>query len=211
MISPAPRRSAPRREEKPAGRRPPDRAERPAGRESGGGESKPRRKGPPRSRAKGKPRPRYQPRQRARPVIPITEEMKAGTEPMRSFSDLAQFFETKDEGTRRDPPKSKPQPAKGRAPATKAEPENAKDQAEVPVVEDQGTADQGPVDLDKPCTAQGEEQAAPRDEESTKSAPQPSLDESPGKPDQPQDAGGEAPGPEAEATPADGQPESTDP
>jgi uncharacterized protein len=211
MIPPGPRRSPPRREERPAGRRPPDRTERPAERESGGGESKPRRKGPPRSRAKGKPRPRYKPKHRAKPVIPITEEMKTGKEPMRTFSDLAQFFETKEEGTPKDQSKDKPQPAKGRASATKAEPQNAQDQAQAPVVEDKGTADQGPVDNDKPCTAQGEEQAPPRDEESTKAAPQPSLDESPGTPHQSQDASGEEPSTQAEAMPADDQPESTDP
>jgi uncharacterized protein len=36
-----------------------------------------------------------QPRPRPRPVVPLTEGMKAGKEPMRTFGDLMQFFEQK--------------------------------------------------------------------------------------------------------------------
>jgi len=93
MIPPGTRRTAGRREGKSAPRRGADRP----GRPSTGGqprpERKPKSKGPPRPRRKGPPKPRYKPRHRSKPVTPITEEMKTGKEPMRSFSDLAQFFE----------------------------------------------------------------------------------------------------------------------
>ncbi len=42
---------------------------------------------------KGPPRPRYRPKSRPKPVVPITDAMKAGKEPMRTFGDLAQFFQ----------------------------------------------------------------------------------------------------------------------
>ncbi len=41
-------------------------------------------------------RPPFKPRAKPKVVPPITEEMKAGKEPMRSFSDLAQFFQVRD-------------------------------------------------------------------------------------------------------------------
>ena len=58
---------------------PPPRGARPAGRP----QSRPPQSRPP------------QPRPRPRPVVPLTEGMKAGKEPMRTFGDLMQFFEQK--------------------------------------------------------------------------------------------------------------------
>jgi uncharacterized protein len=41
-------------------------------------------------------RPKYRPKQRPKPAKPITDAMKKGDEPMRTFSDLAQFFQLRD-------------------------------------------------------------------------------------------------------------------
>ncbi len=47
-------------------------------------------KGPP--KRKGPPKPKYRPKSRPKPVAPITEKMRTGKEPMRTFGDLAQLF-----------------------------------------------------------------------------------------------------------------------
>ena len=66
------------------------------------------------------PRPEYRPKPRPKPSIPITDEMKAGKEPMRTFGDLLQFYSqkqsgdgpaTKDQGKSKPPKKSPPKPA----------------------------------------------------------------------------------------------------
>jgi len=62
---------------------------RPKGRSDDHGPSKGKR--PPRGKGPGKPK--YRPKSRPKPVIPITEGMKTGKEPMRTFGDLAQFFQ----------------------------------------------------------------------------------------------------------------------
>jgi uncharacterized protein len=64
-----------------------------------GTEKPPKGKTPPRPRGKRPTGRDYKPKRRRKPVTPITEEMKTGKEPMRSFSDLAQFFEAKEEET----------------------------------------------------------------------------------------------------------------
>ena len=51
---------------------------------------RPRGKGPPRH-GQAKPSVEYKPK--PKPVTPISDEMKTGKKPMRSFSDLAQFFQ----------------------------------------------------------------------------------------------------------------------
>jgi len=89
---------------------------RPKGRPDGQGPSKGKRpakgKGP--SRGKGPAPPKYRPKSRPKPVIPITEGMKTGKEPMRTFGDLAQFFQHQqgqDEDTGREkPPMTKERP-----------------------------------------------------------------------------------------------------
>ena len=54
-------------------------------------QSGPRPSRPPQSRPPSRPQ---QPKPRPKPLVPLTEGMKAGKEPMRTFGDLAQFFET---------------------------------------------------------------------------------------------------------------------
>ncbi len=78
---------------------------------------RPRPKGPPRSkmpaRGRGTQPPKYRPRPRPKPVVPITDAMKTGKEPMRTFGDLAQFFDesqqnhTQDDGGQKKKQKKK--------------------------------------------------------------------------------------------------------
>jgi len=63
-------------------------------------------------KAKQPPKPPYKPKRPPKPVTPITDEMKTGKAPMRSFSDLAQFFET-----RQEPPPAKPDDSSAQDPA----------------------------------------------------------------------------------------------
>lgn len=79
--------------------RPPQREGRPHG-----------RGGPPRGKPDRPPRPQeFRPKPRPpKPVTPITDEMKTGKAPMRSFSDLAQFFQVKKEDA--PDPRKKPKP-----------------------------------------------------------------------------------------------------
>jgi len=79
---------------------------------------RPRSKGAPRE--KGPPKPPYRPKPPSKPVTPITDGMKAGKEPMRTFGDLAQFFQQQrqqPDGSKRKPSKD----AKPEAPAAKGE------------------------------------------------------------------------------------------
>ena len=84
---------------------------RPAKRPRGEGGEKPR----PRRRARGadgkaagrggKRQQRHEPARRKKPpkpLVPITEEMKEGKAPMKTFGDLKQFFETKKGGGEED-------------------------------------------------------------------------------------------------------------
>ena len=55
----------------------------------------------PRGRQRGKPgggqHHHYQPKSKPKPLIPITKEMQEGKEPLRTFSDLMQFYKVQDE------------------------------------------------------------------------------------------------------------------
>jgi uncharacterized protein len=98
MIPPDARKSGPRRGgkfEQPAReeRAARDRDERPRT------ERPPKGKTPPRPKGRRSTDREYRPKRPRKPVTPITEDMKTGKEPMRSFSDLAQFFEAKEEKT----------------------------------------------------------------------------------------------------------------
>ena len=62
------------------------------------------------------PRPAYQPKPQPKPVIPITEDMKKGKEPMRTFGDLMQFFQAKEEPPKQER-KPEPKPVKPARPA----------------------------------------------------------------------------------------------
>jgi uncharacterized protein len=70
-------------------------ASRPPARPRAADDGKPRGKGD--FRGKGKPREtrEYKPKPPPKPIVPITDKMKNGAEPMRTFGDLAQFFQTK--------------------------------------------------------------------------------------------------------------------
>ena len=93
-----PRPAGEQRPPRPGGEQRPPRPPRPAG------EQRPPRPAgdgrPPRPQGRGRPpyeqhRPIQQPRQAPKPVIPITEAMKKGKEPLRTFSDLMQFYQHK--------------------------------------------------------------------------------------------------------------------
>src|SRR5208282_3179486 len=62
-------------------------------------------------------RPPPRPRPAPKPVIPITDAMKTGKEPMRTFGDLFQFYQHKPV----DPDDHKPPAAVPEAPPTKEE------------------------------------------------------------------------------------------
>jgi uncharacterized protein len=88
MVRPGSKRPEPKREEKaPRQATEGRRQQRPRG------ERKPRGKGPPRHPEKAPPE--YRPKKPPKPVVPLTDAMAAGREPMRTFGDLAQFFQVK--------------------------------------------------------------------------------------------------------------------
>ncbi len=115
----------PRRSEgKPQDRDPPPRSRRPEGRPPGKG-----RGGPPRGKGgRPAPKPQYKPKPRPKPVKPLTEGMKKGDEPMRTFGDLLQFYQLKqgdpeekaskpDDAPKNTEPPEKPQPDVGQDPS----------------------------------------------------------------------------------------------
>ena len=53
------------------------------------------------------PRPEYKPKRPPKPITPLTDEMRNGKAPLRSFSDLAQFFQVKHEPPPEEEPKTK--------------------------------------------------------------------------------------------------------
>lgn len=87
---------------------PPTPPERPARAQRGPrprqGADRPKPQGRPPARSKAPPpRAKFQPKSRPKPIVPITDEMKSGKEPMRTFGDLMQFFQMK-----KQPPPAKP-------------------------------------------------------------------------------------------------------
>jgi len=100
MIPPGTQRMSGRREGKPQ--------QQPARPQQTSGERPPRPPRPPREQRKPvgagappktqrPPRPEYKPKRPPKPVKPITDAMKTGKAPMRSFSDLIQFYEARQE------------------------------------------------------------------------------------------------------------------
>jgi uncharacterized protein len=87
--------------------RPPrgDRSPRGEGQQSTGGRSEQRRY------QSARPRQQQQPRPRPKPLIPITDAMKDGKEPMRTFGDLLQFYDQKGKppATKGKPPEQPPE------------------------------------------------------------------------------------------------------
>jgi len=145
-----------------------------------------RGKGPPRDRpprrGKGAGRIKYQPKPRSKPLTPITDEMKSGKEPMRTFGDLLQYYEHKQEGDepkrpgREKGPKKKPKPP---APAPEQKPDSPPAAEETPPV----AQDAPPMVEETPSVAQ----------------------------DAPPDAPGSAPEPEDAKPPSGGQAEDAKP
>jgi uncharacterized protein len=164
MIPPGPRRAPGRRESKRGPRRPPDGPKRPAAGDEPRPPRKPRSKGPPRSKGKGAPRPRHKPKSRPKPVTPITDDMKAGKEPMRSFSDLAQFFQAQEGDQTKGPRKSKPRHAQGTGRAPKKHP--PKGTSDKPQAEKREArpdqAEPGKTDRDHPKSDKVERERAER-------------------------------------------------
>jgi len=121
---PGPPQKLPAEGRPPAERRPPEGRRR-------------RGKGPPRDRpprrGKGAGRIKYEPKARRKPLTPITEDMKSGKEPMRTFGDLLQYYEHKQEGDepkrpgREKPPKKKPKPPAPEPEQKPDEPPSAQD------------------------------------------------------------------------------------
>jgi uncharacterized protein len=97
--------------------RPPQKPSRPQGtvsRETGPQGPRPqqgRRPPPP-------PRPEYKPKRPPKPITPLTDEMRSGKAPLRSFSDLAQFFQAKPEPPPEEEPKKKGDQEQGPAEQT---------------------------------------------------------------------------------------------
>lgn len=112
-----PRPEGQQRPPRPEGQGGQQRPPRPAG-----GQRPPSRSGdgrPPRPQGRGRPpyeqhRPIQQPRQQPKPVVPITEGMKKGKEPLRTFGDLMQFYQhktaapTDEKATAHEPPTKEP-------------------------------------------------------------------------------------------------------
>jgi uncharacterized protein len=103
MIPPGSKPSRPPRESKSR------RSERSSRPPRGSGDRKSRGKGgPPRGKGRHSARTTYTPKPRPKPLKPLTESMKKGKEPMRTFGDLLQFYEMKkDEGKGGDAEKKK--------------------------------------------------------------------------------------------------------
>jgi uncharacterized protein len=79
------------------------------------GKGRPPRK-PQGDRSKGPPKPKdYQPKRPPKPLIPITDAMKTGAEPMRTFGDLLQFYAQKEKSAQ---PEKKPEQGDGEPPST---------------------------------------------------------------------------------------------
>ncbi|MDZ7616391.1 MAG: Tex-like N-terminal domain-containing protein [Patescibacteria group bacterium] len=94
----------------------------------------------------------YRPKPQPKPAIPITNEMKAGKEPMRTFSDLLQFYSQKqpdDEPAAKNQGKAKPAAKKPAAPAKPAEPD-----AGGPVSVEPAMADAEPSRVSQPGSSQ---------------------------------------------------------
>ncbi len=225
MIEPGSRRPPRRREDKPArrsdaGAQRPKQGER-TGRPDRGGRpgrsgKPPGPKGGPRDRGKGPHKPRHKPKSRPKPVKPITEEMKAGKTPMRSFSDLAQFFQADEpdssKGARKSKSKSKSKPAKpkGHPPKDRAEKGAAPSGPEKPEgppepEETKPEAQAGPPEAQAPPSAP--DQASPSEQASPQGAAGPPSDApKPTEPAPPADAQAQAPATESQ-DPSPGQPD----
>ena len=158
MIPPGAERARPRRDDKPQRKPASDRPSKPRG------DRKPRGKRPPQSR--GKSPTQYRPKSPPKPIKPITKAMKAGREPMRSFSDLSQFLgvtkvqpvedkkkqekKKKKEGKQTKPKKEELDSEKNKPPSDGQEQPavTGNDQQQAPPVSNHEDQDQPPVSND---------------------------------------------------------------
>ena len=87
------------------------------------------KKGGPRGKGRHDARPQFRPKEKPKPFVPITDEMKSGKEAMRTFGDLAQFFNIVTEETKpkENPKKGKKKSRQKPLPKTKG---SAKENAE---------------------------------------------------------------------------------
>jgi len=83
----------------------------------GGHRGPPPRKPRPQGPSQGRP---YEFKPRSKPLIPITDAMKKGKEPMRTFGDLMQFFEAKPDDKKPPAPSKREQDEKQHPPAADA-------------------------------------------------------------------------------------------
>jgi uncharacterized protein len=174
MIPPRPPRPAHRRDDKPSPRRREGRSERPPRGERSRPEARPRGKGPPRRGARGPARPRYKPKSRPKPITPITDDMKAGKEPMRSFSDLAQFFGS-------DEPKPAKRGKKPKPPRTKDKPQAGKE--ETPTAKDpQASKPESPTEDVAPPPPKPDEQPPDGQAPTPQAEAPPSQEQAPSTP-----------------------------
>jgi protein Tex len=89
-------------------RRPPARpSSRPPARPRSSSDGKPRGKGAFRGKGHQQEKVTYRPKPAPKPVVPITDKMKSGAEPMRTFGDLAQFFQAKEDPNKVEPKEKK--------------------------------------------------------------------------------------------------------
>jgi uncharacterized protein len=124
----------------PRGDRPPqgDKPSRPDGQQPYDARSNQRR---PQS-SRPRPHAQHQPRSRPKPFIPITDAMKEGKEPMRTFGDLIQFYEQKTQPPEKiQKPPEQPAEAKDETPAPPAETPEINDKALM--TNDESNAEQG--------------------------------------------------------------------
>jgi uncharacterized protein len=129
--------------ERPQGDRPP-RSDRPQGGQGDRSGGRPRFGGQRRGSQDRLPRGAYEAKTGPKPVVPLTDEMKKGKEPLRTFGDLMQFYELKQQPS--DPPKrAKPleEPAAIAEPQVSPEPVSPPPQAELPATD--GEAAKAPV------------------------------------------------------------------
>jgi protein Tex len=145
MIPPGAQRSRRPRDGKPESRPASGRPAKPRG------DRKPTGKRPPHSR--GKSPAAYRPKTQPKPVTPITKAMKAGREPMRSFSDLSQFLGV----SKLDPVEDKKKNKKSKAKKEDLDNKKSKPQSDGQEPPALSTNDEQPP----PPTSNDEEQARP--------------------------------------------------
>ena len=169
------RRSGPPRPPRPAGQQGQQgQQSRPGGHgqqgHSGGQQGRPagQQGRPPRPQGRGRPErepyhPPPRPRPAPKPIIPITEDMKKGKEPMRTFGDLMQFYQHKTAGPDDHPPAAAEQaPAAASVPAPQTQEEQPAVKDEATVVVEQPVVVETSAAVEQP-QAVVEESSVPKD------------------------------------------------